>query len=238
MIKEGKLSNKCPTCGRPTHKGSKYCIFHAKPEEKEEEEFKRALKKYVYKIIKERLEYDFKDFIFLGDINFIVEFNLAKFKNAIFEGVTFKGDVKFEKSIFEGITYFAKATFEGYADFGEATFEGYTNFCETTFKDFAQFREAKFKDNAIFEDAIFKEKSYFYGATFKNVNFRKVSFKNNAEFGSTNIIGYADYKDSYFEQNVNFGGGFSIYKYLIFNNAFFCPGKTLSIKIYKGHSLF
>ena len=40
MKKEEKSSNKCPTCGRPTHKESEFCIFHASAEEKTEEEFK------------------------------------------------------------------------------------------------------------------------------------------------------------------------------------------------------
>ena len=43
MNKEENNSNKCPICGRPTHKESKYCIFHASAEEKTEEEFKQAL---------------------------------------------------------------------------------------------------------------------------------------------------------------------------------------------------
>jgi len=29
MNKEEKYFNKCPICGRPTHKNLKHCIFHA-----------------------------------------------------------------------------------------------------------------------------------------------------------------------------------------------------------------
>jgi len=47
MNKEEKNYNKCPICGRLTHKESKYCIFHASAEEKTEEEFIEALKKYI-----------------------------------------------------------------------------------------------------------------------------------------------------------------------------------------------
>ncbi len=50
MKKEEKSSNKCPICGRPIHKESKHCIFHASAEEKTEEEFKNALKKLIEEI--------------------------------------------------------------------------------------------------------------------------------------------------------------------------------------------
>lgn len=36
MKKEENNPAKCPICGRPTHKESKYCIFHASAEEKTE----------------------------------------------------------------------------------------------------------------------------------------------------------------------------------------------------------
>lgn len=68
--KEKVKSNVCPICGRPTHKKSKYCIFHASAEEKTETEFKRALKKYIQKIKEEDKEYNFERFIFIGDIDF------------------------------------------------------------------------------------------------------------------------------------------------------------------------
>ena len=70
MNKEEKISSKCPICGRPTHKESKYCIFHASAEEKTEEEFKKALKEYIKEIEKENKGYDFKEFIFIGHSDF------------------------------------------------------------------------------------------------------------------------------------------------------------------------
>ena len=53
MNKEEKNPAKCPFCGRPAHKESRYCIFHASAEEKTEEEFKNALKKYIEEIKKD-----------------------------------------------------------------------------------------------------------------------------------------------------------------------------------------
>ncbi|MBA7566429.1 hypothetical protein ES695_13110 [Candidatus Atribacteria bacterium 1244-E10-H5-B2] len=117
MNKEEKSSNKCPICGRPTHKESKYCIFHASAEEKNEEEFKKALKEYVNKIKKEDGDYDFKEFIFVGIINFKKDLNITVFKNTHFTKATFKE-----------VAFFWEATFEGDADFWGATFEGDAHF--------------------------------------------------------------------------------------------------------------
>jgi len=38
MNQEANIPTNCPICGRPTHKESKYCIFHASAEEKTEED--------------------------------------------------------------------------------------------------------------------------------------------------------------------------------------------------------
>ena len=67
MSQETNNPSKCPICGRPTHKESKYCIFHASAEEKTEIEFIEALKEYISEIKEENKEYDFEDFIFIGD---------------------------------------------------------------------------------------------------------------------------------------------------------------------------
>lgn len=139
MNKEEKNSNKCPICGRPTHKESKYCIFHAGAEEKTEKEFIEALKEYLNKIKKEDSDYNFEGFVFLGYINFKEDLNLTIFKNADFRGATF-GEY----------TDFMDATFEGNTDFMEATFKGYTGFMGATFKRSADFRGATFENDANF----------------------------------------------------------------------------------------
>ena len=70
--KEKVRSNVCliKDCNRPTHKDSKYCIFHASAEEKTEEEFKKALKEYVEEIKEGNKDYNFIDFLFIGNISF------------------------------------------------------------------------------------------------------------------------------------------------------------------------
>ena len=98
MNKKEKNSNKCPICGRPTHKTSKYCIFHASAEEKTEEEFKLALKKYVDKIKKEDSDYNFHKFIFVGDINFKKDLSIDTFINADFREATFKEYAGFDEA--------------------------------------------------------------------------------------------------------------------------------------------
>ncbi len=167
MNKEEKNSNKCPICGRPTHKESKYCIFHASAEEKNEKEFKKVLKEYINSIKKENKNYDFRRFIFIGEISFKKDLNVTIFKNAIFSEATFKGS-----------TDFRGATFEEYTSFGGVTFERDVDFMEATFKDFAIFMEASFKGNADFMEATFDEYADFMEATFeRDANFGEAIFK-------------------------------------------------------------
>src|SRR5665648_588501 len=200
MKKEEDITNKCPTCGRPTHKESKYCIFHASAEEKNVGEFKEALKEYVNKIKKEDGDYDFEKFIFIGDIDFkkdlnITIFKLANFTEATFEGVayfteaTFKGGADFIEATFEEVAHLQEATFKGGANFIEATFKGLAyfkgatfsgvaNLSETTFKGQADFTEATFEEVANFIEATFEEVAYFTKATFEEVAyFIEATFK-------------------------------------------------------------
>ena len=145
--KENIKSNVCSIkdCGRLTHKESKYCIFHAKPEEKEEEEFKKALEKYIKKIKENNLDYDFAGFIFIGKINFEEEFKINNFKD----------------------TNFSDATFEGEVDFCDAIFENEAGFCDTTFKDGAIFMGATFEGEAEFWGATFEGGAGFMGVIFE-----------------------------------------------------------------------
>ncbi|MBA7497828.1 hypothetical protein ES704_00560 [subsurface metagenome] len=153
MNKEEKSSSKCPICGRATHKELKCCIFHAKAEEKTEEEFKGALKKYIQEIKKEQKDYDFEKFIFVGNIKFNEDLNVTILKNADFNEATFKGDASFWN-----------ATFKGDASFWNATFKGKTDFWNATFKGDSVFQEAIFKGDANFEVKSFA----------KYVNFKKI----------------------------------------------------------------
>ncbi|MBA7568698.1 hypothetical protein ES708_10432 [subsurface metagenome] len=167
MDEKIKVTNKCPICGRLTHKESKYCIFHASAEEKTEEEFKQALKKYVNKIKKEDGEYDFKKFIFIGDIDFKKDLNITVFKNARFSEATFEGYAGFAGATFERFPTFMKATFKGNAGFSGATIKGNADFSGATIEDNADFSGATIKRYAIFSGATFEEDAFFVKATFK-----------------------------------------------------------------------
>ena len=161
--KEKVKSNVCliKDCGRPTHKESEYCIFHASAEEKTEEEFKQALKEYINKIVEEDSKYDFYRFIFVGQINLKEDLSINTFKKADFGGSTFNGDVDFKEVTFNGIAYFGWATFNGTTFFEGVTFNGDAFFGEATFNGDAFFGEATFNGIAFFEGATFNGDSDF-----------------------------------------------------------------------------
>jgi uncharacterized protein YjbI with pentapeptide repeats/voltage-gated potassium channel Kch len=151
MKKEEKHSTKCPICGRPTHKESKYCIFHASAEDKTEREFKEALKEHVDKIKKEDGDYDFEEFIFVGNIDFKEDLNIDVFKDANFIGVTFEGNADFSGATFKGDANFVGATFKGDADLSGATFKGHPDFYHAKFRGTANFSGATFEEDADFK---------------------------------------------------------------------------------------
>ena len=208
MNKEENISNKCPICGRPTHKESKYCIFHASAEEKTEKEFKQALKEYIREIKEEDKNYDFERFVFIGDIYFKTDLNITIFKNAGFEGTIFKGDSGFMGTTFEVDAGFEGATFEGVADFKGVTFKGNTDFDEgITFKfaGYADFSGVTFMGNAYFEDATFEGVADFKGVTFKGYAYFKGStFEGVACFEGATFEGDADFRIKYFVEDLNF----------------------------------
>jgi len=259
MKKEKNNTSKCPICGRPTHKESKYCIFHASAEEKTEEDFKRELKKYINKIKEENEDYYFKKFIFVGHIDFKKDLNVTIFKYTVFEEVTFKGAAVFNRATFEGgavfnrATFergavFNRATFEGDAVFSEATFEGYAFFSDATFEEYANFRGATFERDAYFNRVTFKRYAFFSEATFKGYAFfSEATFKGNASFSKATIKEYADFSEENFEGNDNFsratfeGNDFSmaiIKGGAVFNRATFKGGAVFSRATFEGDAVF
>ena len=205
MSKDGNNSNKCPICGRPTHKESKYCIFNASAEEKTKKEFKKALKEYVNKIKKKDKDYDFKKFIFVGKIDFIKDLNITVIKNANFSEATFEGDANFSEVTFEGDANFKEAIFKENADFWEATFEGDADFWEATFERYAGFTEATFKVDAIFGEVSFKGYTSFGEVNFEGgANFVEATFEVHANFAHITFKGNANFAKSTFKGNANF----------------------------------
>jgi len=205
MNKEEKNSNKCLKCGRPTHKESKYCIFHASAKEKTEEEFKQALMEYIQKIKEENRDYNFIDFSFIGNMNFKEDLNINVFKNASFFGATFKENTDFRSTIFLGNAYFTFATFKGKADFTEATFKISTEFKRTTFEGNSNFEDTTFKGHSTyFTNAIFEGDANFFVAKFKgNANFKEATFKEDAYFEEATFEGDADFRLKYFIKILN-----------------------------------
>ena len=196
MNKEEKAINKCPICGRSTHKESKYCIFHASAEEKTEGEFKRKLKEYVDKIKKEDGDYIFIRFIFVGYINFKEDFDIEIFKNANFSKATFEGIVNFAGINFYGVAYFIGTFFKGIAFFTEVTFEGNSIFTMTNFHGDANFTTTIFNGEADFISTNFESLTRFRFVTFNGLaDFREATFKMNTVFNQTYFMSKADFED-------------------------------------------
>jgi len=222
MKKEESNPSKCPICGRPTHKESEYCIFHARAEEKTEEEFKKALKKYVDKIKEEDGDYNFKKFIFVGNINFKANLRIAIFKNANLSLATFEGDADLIGATFKGDAYLIGVTFKGDATFSGANFTGCATFNRSTFKAYTSFFEATFEENAYFSQATFKRDASFIETTFKkNVSFIRATFEENASFVEDTFKGDVDFEF------------ICLFKDLIFSKAKVFPGKKLSLNVIK-----
>ena len=212
MNKRENNPSKCPICGRPTHKESKYCIFHASAEEKTEEEFKQALKEYINKIKKEDKDYHFKEFIFVGDIDFKKDLNITVFGNANFRKTIFNGRATFKETTFKSGAYFAWTIFNGPSFFSNSTFEAGANFTGAIFKEHAFFSRANFKTATNFTGATFKENAYFTFATFNGYAiFDKANFKGDVSFYLKNLL-----------------------TYLSLNEAKVFPGKKLSIDVNNG----
>ena len=98
---------------------------------------------------------------FKGDVEFEnAQFNIQAgqqqnlfpwgWKQASFQGTTFKGRVDFTDTNFHGITYFSKARFEDEAVFDKVTFDKLAVFHTSTFDGETRFAGADFKDHADF----------------------------------------------------------------------------------------
>lgn len=134
----------CLGCGRERFKRSKdgYCIFHARAEDKDEKEFKEALRDYINEIKARDLDYNFPEFVFVGDIHF-TDLNVAVFKNARFYKGKFHGEASFTLAEFHGQAFFTRVEFYGEACFTGAKFHGETSFALAEFHEDANFVKAQ-----------------------------------------------------------------------------------------------
>ncbi len=232
MNKEEKDSTKCPICRRPTHKESKYCIFHAGAEEKTEEEFKKALKEYIQEIKEEDKDYDFNLFIFVGEINFSKDLNITIFTNANFGGATFEDNTNFERTTFKGIANFGNATFEGDDIFGGTTVN-LSDIWVKTFKKNTKLVRTSFKKKAYFRGTIFKRDAWFVGTVFKgDADFIRAIIEENANFVGANFEGNTSFDQATFKVDSNFSG--TTFKGDIsFSYTTLVPATMLEIKLAK-----
>jgi len=191
MNKEENSSNKCLICGRPTHKESKYCIFHAKPEEKEEEEFKKALKEYINEVkAKEDKIYDFSNFIFIGDVNFSELFKTKEVHSLNFEDATFFGSVSFREFNFLGNS-FNNIKFKSFVSFGN------TKILSVCFSDVI-FENGVYFENSDLEQVKFVNVDFFCETCFEN------TFFSNTHFENVNFFGETYFGKSQFDENISF----------------------------------
>jgi len=241
MTKETNNPTKCPICGKPTHKESVNCIFHASAEEKTEREFKEALKEYVNKIKDKNKDYNFKDFVFVGNvIDFKKEFGVDIFINANFKGTIFYGFIKFEEIIFKGDANFDKSKFNG-ASFKNTRFEGDLFLTKATFCGVVTFEKAMFFKNAYFGETFFLEEANFNEMSVLAVNFFKTTFKKYALFMKTNFRrealfwyarfeGFTYFNEAKFPSHVNFSD--ASFKTVTFEKAIFKKGAIFSNTIF------
>jgi len=220
MKKEEKNSNKCPICGRPTHKESKYCIFHAGAKEKTEEEFKTALKKFIEEIKIKNIVYDFMGFVFIGNNDFRKDYNVKHFNNL----------VRFDSAIFHGKTSFSGITFNDHAIFMRTTFHGDAEFIGVNFQNDAIFNYANF-NKVHFNATNFKWNAIFNESSFKWAFFPLVNFYGKAQFGDLKKLERMHFTEAKFSSGISALFGFKEGK-ATFNNALL-ENISLSIKLGK-----
>lgn len=205
MDKQKDKPNKCLMCDKEAYNNLKHCIFHAKAEEKKEKDFIEELKKYIKIIQEEGNNYNFKYFIFIGNLDFKKDLNINILVNADFEGATFLGTVDFEGVTFKEYIGFRKACFKKDLIFTKNIFQGTVNLEEITFQGNADFRGAIFQGIVEFDKITFQGNANFEGAIFRgNVDFEKVTFRGDVDFEKVTFGGDVDFQINYLEKNINF----------------------------------
>ncbi len=200
------------SCGEEPFKSSKdgHCIYHAKAEDKSEREFKEALRNYIKKIKTIGLKHNFRGFVFVGDTNFEMDFEISVFRNAQFEEAEFYGSAFFVKAEFQGDTRFDAAKFHEGAHFEGARFQGDTSFVGVNFQGVAHFDGTEFQRDISFSDQVgihqnahlketrfnyaeFHGEAFFIGAKFANVYFLRARFYENTRFIETEFEALAHF---------------------------------------------
>ena len=178
-------------CNRETLLGDENCIFHSKDIEGKKHKFNDAFWKEFERQKKHENEYDFRGFVFPGDISFEEkEFE----KRVIFRRAQFSGGANFGKAQFSEEALFWHAQFSGEASFFEAQFSEGAYFGGAQFSGMADFEIAQFSGMADFGDAQFSGGAHFLGALFSV----------GAHFGDAQFSGWAVFNGAEFKVNTNF----------------------------------
>jgi len=152
--------NVCERQALDSHNGK--CTLHSEDPEKDEEEFRRALKSH-----REQKE-DLRGIVFPIEM----EFDEGGLIQSDFQDATFLRPVSFRSVLFRS------------RNAGESL-----NFRHATFHEEAKFIGAKFENGVSFSGATFQEKVDFTGATFEEVNsFMETTFKR-ANFTRISVAG-------------------------------------------------
>jgi len=161
--------------------GGEYCIFHCPTESKPIGLFNAGLAEYLRDIEKKDLEYDFRGFVFVGDVDLGKYYQIeishngkrvmkrisrlrpywgAEFrKEALFIRTVFHGEVSFWGAIFHEEVYFTEAQFHRGVSFDKAEFHKGVSFAAADFRRGVSFNNAEFHKGAGFTAADFRRRA-------------------------------------------------------------------------------
>jgi hypothetical protein len=174
-------------CSRPLY-DNEYCIFHSKDIEGKKGDFNDKFWKEFKRQETHEKEYDFKGFVFPGDIFFWktifkkkvsfrwaifygeANFNGDQFYNEVnFVGAEFYGDVNLVDTKFSEGVCFYKSRFLSESSFIGVHFSGEVNFLEAQFSGYANFFGAQFFAKANFGGAQFSKEANFHDISFSDI---------------------------------------------------------------------
>ncbi len=186
-----------------------HCLFHA-PKNKKGISVE-VFNKLIYAQLKRR-DFNFKGYIFPGEIIFPKG-----------EEAPFKGNAKFRGAHFTGNVKFANVHFAGYADFRDVQFAGYADFRSVKFSRLAVFNKAKFYRIVAFTKAQFiGDADFLFTQFFSRVLFSQVDFMEGVNYDSAQFHKNTEFvktifsKDAFFH-NVKFLHN-AVFKYTTFNS--------------------
>jgi uncharacterized protein YjbI with pentapeptide repeats len=219
-------------CGRTAEYGE-YCIFHSEDIEGKKEQFEDAFWKEFERQKEQEKVYDFKGFVFPGEISFIklvfeksVSFFGAQFsKKPIFLYAKFSEEAFFGTAKFSGVADFRYTQFSKEALFEGAKFSGDTSFHEVQFSIRTMFNETQFSGEADFGFAQFYEEVEFRGSLFSGIaHFVDAQFSKKAIFLDAEFTGKSNFSNVNFKDftqcdmtNTSFYNVYGLLEYLVKN---------------------